>query len=946
MPTNTSAAVLTANRVPTLRDIQPVTLANVPYSQAKLLSDYLDKVGSLQNALSYSKSEAEHLTNLYSSSEAADSLNNEHLEDVRWRSLKSEVKRSNDEHDHKIPSLPFRTREKFSQKESSPIKRRHYTLSVSGLESIPTVYFGETFRLENPRTFDIVSEWAEVAPRANCFATISGENSGDYNQAKRMARKALSTNAIIQEKLSWYMDTVEIHLITSISAASASFFNALGSLRLLQLETKQALGRIIQIRGELNSLSDNMALASLAILKLETRRQKYEELLQACQKVVLILKGISICNELVANSSLDTAYTLSDALHNTISGCPEPANAEMLLRYGVDLTNNSSNVQGLKVLEIILEEIAGVRSVIDEAYESEFVELLLSDLREYHKNISSQEILQRWAESAQRNRKEQQRSRSRMLPYFEFDHEFRRMLRSTLYGLVRSGNFTIATTKLKENVIREIKNLIRQNLPSSTDDDIDSVTSISTRSGRRSNQQEKSAILARNLRALDVEASEELLIKSYTSICETLRRLSIQFKILLDVISAFDDPGLLVNASTYGSPKTAVLANEILLNSEQKSPGNLQGNMMEALDTSGLLEQAIDAAQIQIMKILKVRSEQYTQLTMPQFSRYVTLNRLFGDECEAISGRHCDGLRNLVNAHILRFLSNQGDQEKQRLAHVMEIEKWEPHGFGKLEESYLSRIIQAAESDPAVWLSEAQVWDNSASSYAKEERAEITDENKYACINEQSYILVRSTSNVVKSVELFENLVAVIPNISSEVCMIVADYLRLFNSRLYQLILGAGATKSAGLKNINTKHLAMASQSLSFIAALIPYIQACFRRHRLPASCLKEFDKLKTLYDDHQIGIEDKLINIMVSRSAAHVSDLQKMNWDEYSNQQITRQIETITKETMTLHRVLSKNLPVSLVQKIMSSVFTSYRDQWTKAFRDASIETEDGKAR
>ena len=69
----------------------------------------------------------------------------------------------------------------------------------------------------------------------------------------------------------------------------------------------------------------------------------------------------------------------------------------------------------------------------------------------------------------------------------------------------------------------------------------------------------------------------------------------------------------------------------------------------------------------------------------------------------------------------------------------------------------------------------------------------------------------------------------------------------MFNSRACQLILGAGATKSAGLKNITTKHLALASQGLSIIISLIPYLRECSRRHggSTTTTLMAEFDKVK-----------------------------------------------------------------------------------------------------
>lgn len=99
---------------------------------------------------------------------------------------------------------------------------------------VPDVYFDEDFHLENPRTFHVVTEKSDVVtPNPTIITTQDGD--------KPAPRKALATNAILQEKLSWYMDAAEVHLIDSISVASAKFFPALGSLRELHTEAAESV---------------------------------------------------------------------------------------------------------------------------------------------------------------------------------------------------------------------------------------------------------------------------------------------------------------------------------------------------------------------------------------------------------------------------------------------------------------------------------------------------------------------------------------------------------------------------------------------------------------------------------------------------------------------------------------------------------------------------------
>jgi vacuolar protein sorting-associated protein 54 len=172
----------------------------------------------------------------------------------------------------------------------------------------------------------------------------------------------------------------------------------------------------------------------------------------------------------------------------------------------------------------------------------------------------------------------------------------------------------------------------------------------------------------------------------------------------------------------------------------------------------------------------------------------------------------------------------------------------------------------------------------------------------------------------------------------------------MFNSRSCQLILGAGARAEGGLKTITTKHLALASQALSFVIALIPYMRECVRRHTPggQAAALTDFDKTKRLYQDHQTEIHDKLVEIMTSRSQTHARAMRSINFDTVNSpdEKASPYMETLTKETLTLQRVLSRHLSEVYVGMIMQQIFQSYKDQWTKAFAEADVKTPEGQKR
>ena len=100
--------------------------------------------------------------------------------------------------------------------------------------------------------------------------------------------------------------------------------------------------------------------------------------------------------------------------------------------------------------------------------------------------------------------------------------------------------------------------------------------------------------------------------------------------------------------------------------------------------------------------------------------------------------------------------------------------------------------------------------------------------------------------------------------------------------------------------------------------ALIPYVRETFRRHLNPkqAVMLVEFDKLKRDYQEHQNEIHAKLIAIMGDRLSAHICTLQTVKWDvPKDGGGVNDYMELLIKETVTLHKVLTRYLAISVVE-------------------------------
>ncbi|RAK79399.1 GARP complex component [Aspergillus fijiensis CBS 313.89] len=920
---------------PTTRDIPPVTLTNIPHVDSKAFESYLSQVGSLYDAFQQAK---ESNTEQDSQLVRAGGKASPKPEDADSLAPASRERRPSTLSNHSRATSPYDTRG----------RRRSYAgrgrgQAVTPLSTIPTVYFEDDFRLENPRTFDVVSE------KSGILTSKDKSENGAAVESAATGRKALATNAILQEKLSWYMDTVEIHLISSISTASKSFFTALGSLRELHAEAADSVKRIQVLRKDLQKIDREMALGGLKIVNLRRRRENVRMLADAVAQLRDVVESVSRCEALVENGNIEEAADGLEEVERLMAG--EQAASPLKTNEEQQQLKRTVDLRRLKALEGASEDLDQLRSRIGSGYESRFLSDLLGDLRQHVEDVPLDTTLQRWGFSFQRQRGA--RSGAAQSPaYMNFDEQLRSKLRMHLTGLARLRHTTPAATSFKTAVLREMKSLIRKHMPSSSDDDSESVVSVSTHKSQQLSQQEKSSILARNLRALDAQDSYEMLAKVYTGISESLRRLSVQVKVLLDIASGLGNPVSLGVRSGPPSPNPQGPTTPAL-EAERTAALMAQDEILQVLDMSSLLGQAVDIAQSQVVKVLKVRSEQTSQLPMEDFLKYFTLNRLFADECEAISGRGGAALKTVVGNQIRDYINRFGDSQRRRIVEVMDSDKWDARDFGEDENAILDRILNASTRDIELWTDASKIWLSSNGHQEPKPTAPCTtngtgkEKLRSAVIDEQKYILTESGVAMMRSIEEFQFLMANIPSMMQDIAPGLLESLKLFNSRSSQLILGAGATRSAGLKNITTKHLALSSQALSFIIALVPYVREFVRRHAPSIPLLGEFDKVKRLYQEHQNGIHEKLVDIMGSRSAIHVNAMKKIDWDASAGSTtVSPYMETLAKETGTLHRVLSKHLPDMTVMMIMDPVFKSYREQWTKAFDEVKVTSEAAKQR
>ena len=104
---------------------------------------------------------------------------------------------------------------------------------------VPRLFFQEDFALEDPATFQEVLPIAQLLPRKKKKAT--GDASPQLPDNRQTAK-------LLHEKLTHYLDVVEVHLAYQISQRSDVFFSTLSSQQELQTCIMQVRHNVVELR--------------------------------------------------------------------------------------------------------------------------------------------------------------------------------------------------------------------------------------------------------------------------------------------------------------------------------------------------------------------------------------------------------------------------------------------------------------------------------------------------------------------------------------------------------------------------------------------------------------------------------------------------------------------------------------------------------------------------
>ncbi|XP_037491893.1 vacuolar protein sorting-associated protein 54, chloroplastic isoform X2 [Jatropha curcas] len=723
---------------------------------------------------------------------------------------------------------------------------------VACLREVPALYFKEDFALEDGPTF-----------RAACpFSNVT-------------------ENVVLQEKLSQYLDVVELHLVKEISLRSNSFFEAQGQLQDLNVKIVEGCNRIRELKETIRLLDKDLVESARNIQDLNVTRSNMLALQRKLRVILYVNQALSALKLLVASADCAGALDVTDDLQHLLDG-DELTGLHCFLHLRDHVAASIDSVNSILSAEFM-------RAAIHDAGGRDVVILLKSKARASISTNGKDEV--------KLDEEETSNFHERLLPL--------------IIGLLRTAKLPNVLRIYRDTLTADMKTAIKTAVAELLPILVSRPLESDFTPGERTVDADGGGLsLASKLRSLSSESFVQLLDAIFKIVQAHLVRAAEVKKAIEWIMSNLDGhyaadsvaAAIAVGAAAAETaPEIDVQAGSVSPFLPQKSTAKVSPSLGKANDTSSpsnmsrnfradvLRENAeavfaaCDAAHGRWAKLLGVRALLHPKLRLQEFLSIYSITQEFITATEKIGGRLGYSIRGTLQSQAKAFVDCQHEMRMTKIKAVLDQETWVevdvPEEFqaivtalfssealitedldtaqGKMTTSFgevvpsndgsgvadaevqnaqqqlvrmdssemsLQNTVQA-KSSPLAETTEVKKA-NVAISSIQSNNTNTKDRGKPASqtltFGGVSYHMVNCGLILLKMLSEYIDMNNFLPALSSEVVHRVVELLKFFNTRTCQLVLGAGAMQVSGLKSITSKHLALASQVISFIYAIIP----------------------------------------------------------------------------------------------------------------------------
>ncbi|XP_067441696.1 vacuolar protein sorting-associated protein 54 isoform X2 [Thunnus thynnus] len=706
--------------------------------------------------------------------------------------------------------------------------------SRAELEQVPKIFMKPEFALEDPTTFNAVLPWSH-------FNSAGGKSSRDVASSK-----------LLQEKLSHYLDVVEVSIARQISLRSEAFFHAMSSQHELQDRLQETQRAVAVLRGRTAAIDRVMCQGPLRALRTALTRNNCVKLHNKLKLMAAVHQTQPTVQLLLSTSefvgALELIATTKEVLQQELQGihsfrhlgsqlCELEKLIDKMMVEDFSMYARSDLNRSLKDEPQVLEKerLASLVFGLLRQRKLDFLDIYSDEMIMAAKAIVAQCV----AES--------------VLHIEEIDTEvvtkladqMRLMTFPQWFELLKSvfDSFLLFLQRIKAT-LNVIRNVVLEVLDSYQKNRLLEEASSEPAGQESSNVQQ----LLQGEAELAYLTHEGLFISDALSEAQQQQ----QQAAVQDQNSVTGSRIQQGRAEPDSGTRESASREQSFMSGENMMPSELELNRV-LNNIQELLYTASDVSHDRCVKVLTARAKDGS-LERLSSAEFVCLSQAvdgFIKDTEELCGRRSVSLRGALQSQANRFVHRFHEERKTKLSLLLDNERWKqaevPAEFQDLVNSIADGRITLPER--------------------KTPGPDDRKPTEFLLVNGQKYAVVGTVLLLIRIFLEYCQCVTDIPSIATDMLTRLSDLLKHFNSRSCQLVLGAGALQVVGLKTITTKNLALASRCLQLVVLYIPVIRAHFETKLQPKqfSVLRHFDHITKDYNDHIAEISAKLVAIMDS---------------------------------------------------------------------------------
>uniref|UniRef100_A0A667XJT3 Vacuolar protein sorting-associated protein 54 n=1 Tax=Myripristis murdjan TaxID=586833 RepID=A0A667XJT3_9TELE len=796
--------------------------------------------------------------------------------------------------------LPNITREHFSPylQEMAQRERIHERCKTicPNKDDVDAIFMKPDFALDDPATFNTVLPWSH-------FNSAGGKSSSD-----------VASSRLLQEKLSHYLDVVEVSIARQISLRSEAFFHAMSSQHELQDRLQETQRAVAVLRGRTAAMDRVMCQGPLRALRTALTRNNCVKLHNKLKLMAAVHQTQPTVQLLLSTSefvgALELIATTKEVLQQELQGI------HSFRHLGSQLCELEKLIDKMMVEDFSMYARSDLsRSLKDEpqVLEKERLESLVFGLLRQRKldflDIYSDEMIvaakgivtQCVVDSVSQIEEIDTEVVTKLAD------QMRLMTFPQWFELLQSvfSSFLLFLQKIKAT-LNVIRNVVLEVLDSN----------------------QKTRLLEQSTAAAVCSGAElAYLTHEGLFISDALNEAQQQQQAALAGGGATQDPSGGAGASRLQAAGSDSASGTTESSSSREQGFHTAGGWVLLLCRSGedmmptelelgrvanniqeLLCTASDVSHDRCVKVLMARAKDGS-LERLSSAEFVCLSQAvegFVRDTEELCCRRSVSLRGALQSQANRFVHRFHEERKTKLSLLLDNERWKqaevPAEFQDLVNSIADGRITLPER--------------------KTPGPDDRKPSEFLLVDGQKYAVVGTVLLLIRIFLEYCQCVNDIPSITTDMLTRLSDLLKHFNSRSCQLVLGAGALQVVGLKTITTKNLALASRCLQLVVHYIPVIRAHFETKLQPKqySVLRHFDHITKDYNDHIAEISAKLVAIMDSLFEKALSKY------EVKAPMPSACFRNVCKQMSKMHEAIYELLPEEQTQMLFLRINASFK--------------------